>query len=78
MVEQEMDRKGATFDGVDAPTKNDIDRLKEAPTDTMVEAFDAEFGDGAAKQYINPGAKMRPIPNADPEDQEQYEEDPDQ
>jgi hypothetical protein len=78
MINQEIDRKGATFDGVDAPTQNDIDRLIEAPTDSMVEAFDAEFGDGAARQYINPGVKVRPIPGADPDDQAQFEEDPDQ
>jgi len=53
MVSREIDRKGATFDGVDAPTRNDIERLREAPTDSMVEAFDEKFGDGAAARYMN-------------------------
>ena len=57
MINREIDRKGATFDGVDAPTQNDIDRILEAPTDMMLEAFDAQFGDGAAAQYLDPEGK---------------------
>ena len=52
MAQSEIDNAGATFDGVDAPTQNDIDRLMAEPTDAMVEAFDAQFGDGAAAQYL--------------------------
>lgn len=52
MATDQIDNAGATFDGVDAPTQNDIDRLMAEPTDSMVEAFDAQFGDGAAAQYL--------------------------
>ena len=52
MATDQIDSAGATFDGVDAPTQNDIERLKEEPTDTMVEAFDAQFGDGASAKYL--------------------------
>lgn len=52
MATDQIDNAGATFDGVDAPTQNDIDRLMAEPTDAMVEAFDAQFGDGAAAQYL--------------------------
>lgn len=55
MAMEQIDNAGATFDGVDAPTQNDIERLLAEPTDAMVEAFDAQFGDGAAAQYINSG-----------------------
>jgi len=52
MVEQEMDRKGATFDGNKAPTENDIDRLKEDPSPVMMKMFDEQFGPGAAKIIV--------------------------
>jgi hypothetical protein len=55
MVSQEIDRKGATWDGVDAPTQGDIQRLQAQPTDTMVESFDEQFGEGSAAKYMNEG-----------------------
>jgi hypothetical protein len=72
MISREIDRKGATFDGVDAPTQNDIERLRAEPTDTMVEAFDDQFGDGAAADYMNEkkservGGPYRPDETDDP------------
>ena len=52
MAMDEIDRAGNTWDGVDAPTQNDIERLRSAPTDSAVESFDAQFGDGAAAKYM--------------------------
>ena len=52
MVSQEIDRKGATFDGNEAPTKNDIERLVSDPTPQAVKAFDMQFGEGAADKYL--------------------------
>ena len=52
MVSQEIDRKGATFDGNEAPTKNDIERLVSDPSVQAMKAFDAQFGDGSAERYL--------------------------
>ena len=52
MVSKEIDRKGATFDGTDAPTQNDIERLVDDPTAINIKAFDAQFGEGAAEQIL--------------------------
>ena len=52
MVSNEIDRKGATWDGVEAPTQNDIERLTAEPTDSMVESFDEQFGEGSAAKYL--------------------------
>jgi hypothetical protein len=67
MISEMMDRKGMTFDGTNAPTANDIERLREAPTDSMVEAFDEKFGDGAAAKYMNDTEQ-----DSSPEDAEHY------
>jgi hypothetical protein len=55
MVSQEIDRKGATFDGTDAPTQNDIERLTEDPSAANIKAFDVQFGQGAAEQILEKG-----------------------
>jgi hypothetical protein len=52
MAQSQIDNAGATFDGVDAPTKNDIERLREDPSPAMVMAFDEQFGQGAAEKYL--------------------------
>ena len=52
MVSSEINRKGATFDGNEAPTKNDIERLMSDPSPENIKAFDAQFGEGAAEQYL--------------------------
>lgn len=52
MAQGEIDNAGNTWDGVDAPTENDIERLLASPTDSAVESFDAQFGDGAAAKYM--------------------------
>jgi hypothetical protein len=57
MAQDKIDKAGNTFDGTDAPTQNDIERLTASPTDSMVEAFDEQFGDGAAAKYINPDGR---------------------
>jgi len=53
MVEQEIGSKGYTFDGVDAPTQNDIERLAADPSAKAREAFDMKFGEDAARDYLN-------------------------
>src|SRR5262245_22435846 len=52
MAQDQIDNAGATFDGVDAPTQNDIERLTEDPSPEMIKAFDAQFGEGAAEKYL--------------------------
>lgn len=52
MVSQEIDRKGATWDGVDAPTQNDIERLTADPSPINIKSFDDQFGQGAAEKYL--------------------------
>jgi hypothetical protein len=56
MVSKEIDRKGATYDGVDAPTQNDIERLTQNPSQTAIEAFNLKFGEDAADKYLGDGA----------------------
>jgi hypothetical protein len=52
MVSEEIDRVGATWDGVDAPTQNDIQRLKEDPSEANIASFNEHFGEGEAEKYI--------------------------
>jgi hypothetical protein len=52
MVSDEIDRKGATWDGVDAPTQNDIERLQSDPSSINIKSFNEQFGEGAAEKYI--------------------------
>jgi hypothetical protein len=52
MAANKIDNAGATWDGVEAPTKNDIERLKEDPTPSIIKSFDAQFGQGAAEKYL--------------------------
>jgi len=40
------------WEGTQAPTPTDMERLLEAPTDANCESFDAQFGDGAAAKVI--------------------------
>jgi hypothetical protein len=56
MAQGEIDQAGYTWDGVDAPTKNDIERLKEDPSDEAIDSFDAQFGEGAAEKYLGSGS----------------------
>lgn len=68
MATDAIDGAGATWDGTDAPTQNDIDRLKAEPTDAMVESFDEHFGDGAAAAVIGEeGGEGAPAEGAPPE-----------
>jgi hypothetical protein len=52
MAADAMDQKGATFDGTDAPTQNDIERLQDNPSAMMMKAFDEQFGEGAAEKIV--------------------------
>ena len=80
MVSQEIDRKGATFDGVDAPTQNDIERLQADPTSVAIKAFDEQFGEGAAEKYLEEEKGESPdkeqgegdTSEADPSDAKEY------
>lgn len=53
MVSQRMDEAGATWDGTDAPTQNDIERLQAEPTPTNIDSFNEHFGDGMAEKYLD-------------------------
>jgi hypothetical protein len=55
MATDQIDQAGNTWDGVDAPTKNDIERLKEDPNPEAIASFDKQFGEGAAERYIGGG-----------------------
>ena len=52
MVSQEIDRVGATWDGESTPTQSDIDRLRAEPTQTNIDSFDQQFGEGAAEKVL--------------------------
>jgi hypothetical protein len=78
MVSKEIDRKGATFDGTDAPTQNDIERLVDDPSAVNIKAFDAQFGQGAAEQILEKeggggGSEEQSEPQGGPPDQESGE-----
>ena len=55
MATDQIDQAGNTWDGVDAPTKNDIERLKEDPNPEAIKSFDEQFGEGAAEKYLGGG-----------------------
>jgi hypothetical protein len=52
MANDKIQSAGQTWDGVDAPTKNDIERLTEDPTPQAIKSFDAQFGPGTAEKYL--------------------------
>ena len=56
----QIDKAGQTWDGTDAPTQNDIERLKEDPSASNIKSFDEQFGEGAAEKYVGEGeARLR-------------------
>jgi hypothetical protein len=60
MANKSIQSAGNTkFEGKRAPTQADIDKLNEMPTDSMVEAFDEQFGDGATGKYLQQGEMDR-------------------
>lgn len=73
MVNDEIDRKGATFDGDSAPTANDIERLQADPSDANVKAFDAQFGDGMAEKYLEEDKGEGPEGNSPPDKEDASE-----
>jgi hypothetical protein len=76
MAQSQIDNAGYTWDGVDAPTKNDIQRLKEDPSDEAKASFDEQFGEGAAERYLGNGESSDQGDEPDPEasDQDDTEE----
>jgi len=52
MASDQIDQAGNTWDGVDAPTKNDIERLMADPNPEAVASFYEQFGEGAAEKYL--------------------------
>ena len=52
MAADQIDQAGNTWDGVDAPTKNDIERLMADPNEDAVASFNEQFGEGAAEKYL--------------------------
>ena len=53
MAADQIDKAGGYFEGKGIPTANDIKLLMKQPTDSIVEAFDDRFGDGAAAEFMN-------------------------
>lgn len=53
MVNDQIDNAGNTWDGVEAPTKGDIQRLQENPTPAVIKSFDEQFGEGTAEKYVD-------------------------
>lgn len=60
MAQGQIDNAGYTWDGTDAPTSNDIQRLKEDPSEEAIESFNEQFGDGAAEKYLGGGGENEP------------------
>src|SRR5215831_10265063 len=52
MAQGQIDKAGYTWDGVDAPTKNDIERLVADPSPEAIKSFVEQFGEGMAEKYI--------------------------
>jgi hypothetical protein len=52
MAKNAIDTAGQTWDGVDAPTKGDVQRLQEDPSPSNIKSFDAQFGKGEAEKYL--------------------------
>lgn len=69
MVSDEIDRKGATFDGNEAPTQNDIERLQADPSSANVKAFDLQFGKGSAVDYLDEESGEPINPDGSPKEQ---------
>jgi hypothetical protein len=63
MASDEIQSRGVQFEGQQSPTQADIDQLRETPTDSVVEAFDEKFGDGAAAKYMNEGGASEEEPS---------------
>lgn len=76
MAQGEIDGAGYTWDGVDAPTQNDIDRLMADPSPEAVASFNEQFGEGAAEQYLGGGEGEEPSeepgPAEPPSESEEY------
>jgi hypothetical protein len=74
MAQSKIDNAGNTWDGTDAPTKNDIERLKEDPTPAAIKSFDQQFGQGMAEKYLGDSEQGEPAEDQGEESQESPEE----
>jgi hypothetical protein len=73
LAQGQIDQAGYTWDGVDAPTKNDIERLKEDPSDEAIDSFDEQFGEGSAEKYLGSGSDDdQPEPETDKSQDDNY------
>ena len=52
MVQGQLE-PGYEFQGTKAPTQDDIEYLRQNPTDAVVEEFEARFGEGSTGMYLN-------------------------
>jgi hypothetical protein len=52
MAAAQIEGAGNTWDGVDAPTQNDIERLQSDPSPTAIDSFNQHFGEGSAEKYL--------------------------
>jgi hypothetical protein len=75
MANSQIAKAGQTWDGTDAPTKNDIERLKEDPSPSAVKSFDQQFGSGMAEKYIGDASSPDAEDEGDQGDDESTEGD---
>jgi len=69
MAKQAIDSPDGVWEGTKSPTPADIEKLNARPTDTNVESFDDQFGQGAAAKYMqNDEDKMDLPKQGDPKD----------
>jgi len=63
--------KAGGWEGTDAPTQTDIERLSTDPSPTNIDSFNQQFGDGAAEEVLGEGGGV-PSEDAPPEEAAEY------
>jgi hypothetical protein len=73
MATDAIDKAGG-WEGTKAPTQTDIDRLKADPSQTNIDSFNEQFGDGAAEEVLGQDGESdeAPNPKAPPEEASEY------
>jgi hypothetical protein len=57
------------WEGTEAPTQTDIERLKTDPSESNIDSFNQQFGDGAAEEVLEGGSAPDDAP---PEEAAEY------